>query len=101
MSPEALTGLSGRRAARFPDTRVSHFVDLDTRLGERFGPVLELPDGQLAWDAFLLFDAGVDWGEAPPRPTFWMHQLQRGPPSLRLDAERLAEETERRLATGK
>jgi len=32
MSPEALTGLAGARTRRFPDARVSHFVDLDTRL---------------------------------------------------------------------
>jgi len=98
MSPEALTSLATVRTRRFPDARVSHFVDLDTRLGERFGPVLDLPKGQLAWDAFLLFDAGVEWGAAPPRPTFWMHQLNRGPPALRLDAERLAFEVEKLLA---
>ncbi|MGH9779745.1 MAG: hypothetical protein ACRD5I_15180 [Candidatus Acidiferrales bacterium] len=101
MSPEALAGLAGRRAARFPDARVSNFVDLDTRLGERFAPALELPEDQLAWDAFLLFDAGVKWGDAPPKPTFWMHQLNRGPPALHLDAERLAFEVERLLTARK
>jgi len=97
MSPEALTGLAGARTRRFPDARVSHFVDLDTRLGERFAPVLELPEGQLAWDSFLLFDAGVEWRETPPKPTFWMHQLNRGPPARRLDAARLAVEVEKLL----
>lgn len=98
MSPEALTGLAGARTRRFPDARISHFVDLDTRLGERFAPVLELPADQLAWDAFLLFEPGVEWGEAPPQPTFWMHQLDRGPPARRLDATRLAAEVEKLLA---
>jgi len=101
MSPEALTGLAGARTRRFPDARVSHFVDLDTRLGERFGPVLDLPKDQLAWDAFLLFAPGVEWGDAPPKPTFWMHQLNRGPPALRLDAARLDAEVEKLLAAPK
>ncbi|MCI0403521.1 MAG: hypothetical protein L0212_08365 [Acidobacteria bacterium] len=98
MSPEALAGLAGRRTGRFPDARVSHFTDLEARLGEGYAPVLELPEEQLAWDSFLLFGPGVKWGEAPPKPTFWMHQLSRGPPTLRLDAARFAAEVGKLLA---
>jgi hypothetical protein len=29
----------------------------------------------VAWDIFLLYRAGVVWGEVPPTPDFWMHQL--------------------------
>jgi len=98
MSPEALTSLAEARRRRFPDARVSHFVDLDTRLGARFAPALALPEGQLAWDAYLLFEPGVEWGKAAPKPAFWMHQLGRGPPALRFDAARLAEAVEKLLA---
>ncbi|MGH9787246.1 MAG: hypothetical protein ACRD4U_00910 [Candidatus Acidiferrales bacterium] len=101
MSPEALTGLAGARTRRFPDARVSHFVDLDTRLGERYAPVVGLPEGTPAWDAYLLFEPDVEWGEAPPKPTFWMHQLYRGPPALLLDAARFAVEVEKLLAARK
>jgi hypothetical protein len=97
MSPEALAGLAGARTRRFPDARVEHFTDLEARLGERFAPVLDLPEDALAWDAFLLFAPGVEWDEAPPKPSFWMHQLDRGPPARRLDADRFAAEVERLL----
>jgi hypothetical protein len=101
MSPEALTGLASTRTRRFPDDRVSHFVDFESRLGERTAPMLALPEGSLAWDAFLLYGSEAEWGEALPQPTVWMHQLDRGPPAQRLDAARLAAEVEKLLAASK
>jgi hypothetical protein len=61
--------------------------------------VIELPRGQLAWDAYLLFAPGIEWDEAPPPPSFWMHQLYRGPPEKRFDAARLAAAVEKLLTT--
>jgi len=30
---------------------------------------------RVAWDLFLLYDAGSVWHEDPPVPALWMHQL--------------------------
>jgi hypothetical protein len=39
--------------------------------------------GSDAWDVYLLYGPGVRWdGDLPPRPDFWMHQLE--------EADRLA-----------
>jgi hypothetical protein len=29
----------------------------------------------VAWDIFLLYQAGIQWADCPPVPSFWMHQL--------------------------
>lgn len=44
-----------------------------------------------AWDVYLLYQAGIEWGDsAPPRPTFFMHQLGgRLPDASRLDGPKL------------
>ena len=40
------------------------------------GPKMHLPDNRnLAWDVYLLYDKDVTWGDEPPEPSFWMHQL--------------------------
>ncbi|SRR6266704_2869660 len=32
---------------------------------------------QIAWDVYLVYKPGIKWeGPQPPRPTFWMHQLE-------------------------
>jgi hypothetical protein len=61
------------------DDRLRHFWDHDLMLSRAYHQVLQL--GQrprphhLAWDIFLLYDAGIVWNEEPPLPEFWMHQL--------------------------
>ena len=71
-----------------PDPRVTHFWDKDKALGKRFGRILELPHGKkFAWDVYLLYDARAYWGDHPPEPNAWMHQL--GQDERRLDGEKL------------
>ena len=71
-----------------PDPRVTHFWDHDKALGKKFGRLLELPHGKkFAWDVYLLYDARAHWGDHPPEPTDWMHQL--GQDARRLDGEEL------------
>lgn len=44
-----------------------------------------------AWDVYLVYKPGVTWTDenAPPRPSFWMHQLSVGAdPKLHLDPKR-------------
>jgi hypothetical protein len=71
-----------------PDPRVTHFWDNDKALGKKFGRILELPHGKkFAWDVYLLYDARAYWGDHPPEPNDWMHQL--GQDARRLDGETL------------
>ncbi len=81
----------GAAAARVPDPRVAHFWDAAGRALVAFRAPLAID--QDAWDVYLLYPPGVRWdGEAPPRPAFWMHQLDalRGGPIPPLDAARFA-----------
>lgn len=76
---------------RIPDPRALHYTDPEGYTGKAYGAIMEIPHGAPAWDIYFVFDAQVQWGEKPPRPTEWMHQLGRVDPSRRLDAKRMAE----------
>jgi hypothetical protein len=61
------------------DDRLRHFWDHGLILSRDYHRVLQLGHRprphHIAWDIFLLYDAGVVWYEEPPMPEFWMHQL--------------------------
>ncbi len=60
------------------DPRSIHYWDGERHLGLLYGKVLALPEGHsLAWDIYLAFEAGIEWGEEAPVPTEWVHQLGR------------------------
>jgi hypothetical protein len=59
-----------------PDSRVSHFWDSEKQYGKYYGSRIDLPEGRLAWDVYLLFDGNADWGTTPPMPVSWWHQLK-------------------------
>jgi hypothetical protein len=66
--------------ARLPtDHRLRHFWDQGLELSQAFHQVLQLgrrpKPHRIAWDIFLLYEAGSIWTEEPPMPEFWMHQL--------------------------
>jgi hypothetical protein len=67
-------------ASEMSDPRVRHFYDpRGTRLagaalahgiiGEGRGP---------AWDVYLFYDSDAHWGDEPPVPVDWCHQLSGG-----------------------
>jgi hypothetical protein len=56
------------------DARVRHFHDPERRVGRVVAESLGARDA-IAWDIYLFFAQGDEWGEEPPRPTEWMHQL--------------------------
>jgi hypothetical protein len=62
-------------ATRFvSDPRATHFWDKSSILVHQYDAVLGL--GQDAWDVYLLYGPTSRWDSAaPPRPDFWMHQL--------------------------
>jgi len=60
--------------ALIPDARAQHFFDADCRavraLASRLGG-----EDRIAWDMYLFFSPGVTWGDEPPLPMDWVHQL--------------------------
>ena len=65
------------------DPRAEHFWDLWTFGVNHYTKKLNYPEGQLAWDIFVLYGNGVDWRTPgpDPEPSFWMqhHNLEIGP----------------------
>lgn len=84
-----------------PDTRVRFYWDEKGILAKDYAPVLQLPEGQPAWDLYLAFPRQAEWKDAPPTPEFWMHQLRSQSLARRLDGTKFAEETKRLLQAGK
>jgi len=55
----------------------------------------------IAWDVYLIYLPNQIWDtELPPKPEFWMHQLDEEP-TLYLDAPRLKQEVQRLIEKGK
>jgi hypothetical protein len=68
------------------DVRISQGWDDSRNLGKLFGETLDLHE--IAWDVYLAYKAGIKWeGPQPPRPSFWMHQLEGVDPDLLLCAD--------------
>ncbi len=72
-----------QQAETVQDIRISQGWDGGQNLGKVFGQTLDLH--QIAWDVYLVYKPGIKWeGPQPPRPTFWMHQLEGVDPKLLL-----------------
>jgi len=80
-----------------PDRRARHFWDGAGSLGRSFGKIVDLPeDRDFAWDVYFVFDPEAKWGDGPPVPDFWMHQLGMETQN-RLDGKQLQEAVRQRL----
>lgn len=86
---------------RLLDERVSHFWDGRGDLVKAYARVLQLGQGQPAWDVYLVFDRQVVWKDGPPAPIYWMHQLRGQPPEQMLDGDKLAMEINKLLQATK
>lgn len=85
------------RATRWlPDRRVSHYWDGEGALVRDYAPVLQLAEGQPAWDVYFVFNRDAEWREGVPAPDYWMHQLDLAPERL-FDGHKVAAEIERLL----
>ena len=74
----------------FPDKRVKNYWVHTRAVGEMFQAPIDL-SGEPAWVVYLVYEPGVEWaGDAPPEPTYFMHQLGgRLPGGQRLDGPKL------------
>jgi hypothetical protein len=72
--------LSAARAAQ-SGARLGGYFDPGHRLASALGAALALPGDEPAWDVYLAYPRGARWGEGPPLPVFWMHQLGDVPPA--------------------
>jgi hypothetical protein len=72
-----------QQAETLRDLRITQGWNEDKNVGKLFGETLELHD--IAWDVYLVYKTGIKWeAQQPPRPTFWMHQLEGADPKLLL-----------------
>ena len=77
-----------------PDSRAKHYWVDDHSVGNLFKDAIGL-ENEPAWDVYLLYPAGTKWGESPPVPEYFQHQLGgRLPPEKRLNADGMAERIE-------
>jgi hypothetical protein len=83
-----------------PDPRVQHYWDGDGLTIRGFQAVLGLPGD--AWDVFMIYGPAASWEEElPPKPDYWMHQLQGVEPlAPRLDPDVFASQANQLLRQG-
>ncbi len=77
--------------------RVTHYWDPSGNTGIEFKETLDIP--MYAWDLWFVYEPGARWeyGELPPYPDYWEHQLPSLPADKNLDAKRFAVEVYARL----
>ena len=75
-----------------PGPRVTHYSDPEAYAGKAYGPILGVPYGSPAWDVYLAFGADARWGDTPPVPNYFEHQLGGLPSEKLLDGPRFASE---------
>lgn len=93
---------AGPATAYLRGDRVTHFWTAGHDLADALAPVLGLPEGERAWDTFLLYGPDATWGagQRPPDPAFVMHVGRSLPPERRMNGEVLAREARRLLEAG-
>lgn len=80
--------------AFLPDPRARHYWTGVHALAEELAVPLGL-EGERAWDTYLVYPPGAEWGEAPPRPAYFMHVGKSLDPALRLNGATLRAAIER------
>jgi len=81
-----------------PDKRAQHFWDGSGAIGKQYGQVVQLPGGKkFAWDVYFVFGPNAKWGDTPPTPAYWMHQLGGPETGNLLDGEKFREAIAKQL----
>ena len=80
-----------------PGKDVSRYWDPTGTIGRRYRDTLGIQ--QYAWDVWMIYRPGQHWDqELPPKPDFWMEQLDGLPPERFLDAGTFAKQVQAYLA---
>ena len=76
MKPKDSPQAAWLEAGKLSDERIRvRGWDGKRQIGNLFAKPLKL--SRTAWDVYLVYAPGVKWeGNQPPRPSYWMHQLQ-------------------------
>jgi hypothetical protein len=74
-----------------PDERARHYWDAGQALGEALAPALGIR-AKMAWDVYAVYDESIQWGDAAPSPSSWLHQKRGEDPALELTEEKLVEQ---------
>lgn len=102
MKPKDSPQSAWLEAEKLKDVRINvRGWDNKRQIGNLFAKPLKL--SSTAWDVYLVYTPGVKWeGEQPPKPSYWMHQLQgqRADRMLCLNPVALSAQVERFLAQG-
>ena len=71
------------------DERAKHYWDGEGALLHGYEPALSISED--AWDIYMVYGPDARWeADAPPRPDYWMHQLDLNS-APKLDAAAFAE----------
>jgi mercuric ion transport protein len=102
MKPKDSPQTAWLESEKLTDERISvRGWDSKRQIGNLFAKPLKL--SSTAWDVYLVYTPGVKWeGKQPPKPSYWMHQLQgqRADRMLCLNPVALSAQVERFLAQG-
>jgi hypothetical protein len=80
-----------------PGKDVSRYWDPTGTSGKRYRDALGIR--QFAWDVWMIYRPGQHWDqESPPKPDFWMDQLDGLPPERFLDPDKFAKQVRAYLA---
>lgn len=58
---------------------VRQYFDPTGQVGREIAAGLGAAEGEVAWDAYLLYGVEAVWDSTPPGPADWAHQLRHSP----------------------
>ena len=71
---------AAKLARELEDPRARFFWDAGTDVGKVLAPTVDVGEAPFAWDVYCLYSGDAEWGDRPPDPTRWAHQLQGADP---------------------
>ena len=96
MVPGDAKGPAEEAAKHMQKAGIRSYWDGERKLGAAYGKVVKLPENKtMAWDVYFVYGPDAVWGETPPKPAFWMHQL--GMDARCLDPDKFREAVKKEL----
>jgi hypothetical protein len=75
MLPSDSRGAAEEMAQQTRGLPVQHWWEPEQRLAELVGASVPIAPAEVAWDIYLVYDAGAEFSGAAPAPADWVHQL--------------------------